>query len=139
MMQHLAFWRTGVSELRGRGWRMATVALGAALVVAAGLGMTTMQIGTTHVVSSRDTIPDAERNAGDEMPFVTREMQERQSRRLREAHQKEVIADTARLLQLATELKQEADKGTRPTPGTLKDVDEMAKLAKKVTERIKTQ
>jgi hypothetical protein len=139
MMPHFVFWRrTGVSERRGIGCRMATVALGGTLVVAASLGMT-MQLGTTHVVPSRDSVPDIDRSPGDEMPALSRELLEHQSRRLREAHQKEVFADTARLLQLATELKQEADNGTKPTPGTLKDVDEMAKLAKRVSERIKTQ
>jgi hypothetical protein len=43
------------------------------------------------------------------------------------------------MLALAAALKEEADKGAKPTPDSLKDVDEIAKLAKRVSERIKTQ
>jgi hypothetical protein len=60
-------------------------------------------------------------------------------KRLREEHQKEVFTDTNRLVQLATELKAEVDKGAKPTPDVLKNVDEIGKLAKRVSERIKTQ
>lgn len=75
----------------------------------------------------------------DDIPWGNRELQARQLRRLREEHQKQVFADTARLLQLATTLKEEADKGSKPSPGELKEVDEIAKLAKRLSERIKTQ
>jgi hypothetical protein len=75
----------------------------------------------------------------DDEPYVAREMQARQLRRLREEHQKEVISDTARLVQLATDLKTEVDKGSKPTPDVMKDVDEIGKLAKRVSDRIKTQ
>jgi len=40
---------------------------------------------------------------------------------------------------LATDLKAQVDKGNKPTPDVLKDVDEIGKLAKRVSERIKTQ
>jgi hypothetical protein len=75
----------------------------------------------------------------DDEPYVAREMQARQLKRLREEHQKEVISDTARLVQLATDLKTEVDKGSKATPDVMKDVDEIGKLAKKVSDRIKTQ
>ena len=75
----------------------------------------------------------------DDEPYVAREMQARQLKRLREEHQKEVINDTARLVQLATDLKAEVDKGSKPTPDVMKDVDEIGKLAKRVSDRIKTQ
>ena len=79
------------------------------------------------------------RTRPDEQPYVAREMQARQLKRLREEHQKEVFADTDRLVQLATALKAEVDKSDAPTPDALKDVDEIGKLAKRVSERIKTQ
>ncbi len=78
-------------------------------------------------------------HTADEQPYVAREMQARQLKRLREEHQKEVFADTDRLVQLATALKAEVDKSDAPTPDALKDVDEIGKLAKRVSERIKTQ
>ena len=88
-----------------------------------------------------DTLPGLGAGHGqDEEPsFSTLEMQARQAKRLREEHQKQVVADSARLVQLATALKAETDKGLTATPGELKDVDEIARLARKVTERIKTQ
>ncbi len=66
-------------------------------------------------------------------------MQARQLKRLREEHQKQVFSDTDRLVQLATALKAEVNKSDAPTPDALKDVDEIGKLAKRVSERIKTQ
>ncbi len=71
--------------------------------------------------------------------YATREIEEHQLKRLREEHQKEVFSDTARMLALASALKAEADKGAKPTSDSLKDVDEIAKLAKRVSDRIKTQ
>jgi hypothetical protein len=77
----------------------------------------------------------------DDEPYATHEMQERQFKRLRQEHQQQLIDDTARLVQLATALKAEVDKGDQPTLPTdvLKQADEISKLAKRVSERIKTQ
>jgi hypothetical protein len=75
----------------------------------------------------------------DEEPYATREIQARQMKRLREEHQKEVFSDTNKMVQLATTLKQQADKGNVATLDVIKDADEIGKLAKKVSERIKTQ
>ncbi len=75
----------------------------------------------------------------DEEPYATREIQARQLKRLREEHQKEVFSDTNRLVQLATSLKEQVDKGKVATLDVIKDADEIGKLAKRVSERIKTQ
>jgi hypothetical protein len=75
----------------------------------------------------------------DAEPLATQEMEARQWKRLREEHQKQVFSDTNRLVQLATDLKAEVDKGSKPTMDVLKNVDEIGKLAKRVSERIKTQ
>jgi hypothetical protein len=75
----------------------------------------------------------------DDPSYVPREMQARQLKRLREEHQKEVFSDAARLVQLATALKQQVQKGDKVTVDALKDVDEIGKLAKRVSDRIKTQ
>lgn len=76
---------------------------------------------------------------GEEEPYVAREMLAKQMRRLREEHQKQVFSDTDRLVQLATALKSEVDKGDKPDSDVLKEVDEIGKLAKRVSDRIKTQ
>ena len=70
---------------------------------------------------------------------MAQELIARQLKRQREEHQKQVYSDTTRLLQLATDLKAQVDHNEKPTPGALKDVDEIGKLAKRVSERIKTQ
>jgi hypothetical protein len=81
-----------------------------------------------------------EHSGGDE-PYATHEIQQRQLKRLRQEHQQELIDDTARLVKLATVLKEEVDKGNEATLPTdvLKQTDEITKLAKRVSERIKTQ
>jgi hypothetical protein len=85
-------------------------------------------------------VPDRGARGPDEPPFVAREMQERQLKRLREEHQKQVFNDTDRLVQLATALKAEVEKRDKAvTPDAVKDVDEIGKLAKRVSERIKMQ
>ena len=79
-------------------------------------------------------------HGADEPPFVAREMQERQLKRLREEHQKEVFSDMDLLVKLATDLKAEVEKRDKSaTPDVVKDVDEIGKLAKRVSERIKMQ
>ena len=75
----------------------------------------------------------------DDPSYVPRELQARQLKRLREEHQKQIISDAARLVQLATALKQQVQKGDKASVDAIKDVDEIGKLAKRVSDRIKTQ
>ena len=70
---------------------------------------------------------------------MAREMLAKQMKRLREEHQKQVFSDTERLVQLATALKSEVDKGDKSASDVMKEVDEIGKLAKRVSDRIKTQ
>jgi hypothetical protein len=73
-------------------------------------------------------------------PQTNGQLQGLQLKRLREEHQKEVFSDTDRLVQLATALKAEVEKRDKAaTPDVVKDVDEIGKLAKRVSERIKMQ
>lgn len=81
---------------------------------------------------------DVNRGRG-EIPTIDQEVQQKQLKKLRELHQKEVFDDTARLLRLATELKTQVDKANKPTADEMKDVDEIGKLAKRVSERIKME
>ena len=97
--------------------------------------ITTQLPQTSPIGNSSRGIPENE-------PYANREIEERQLKRLRLEHQQELKDDTARLLSLATALKAEVDKGTQPTTlptDALKQADEISKLAKRVSERIKTQ
>ncbi len=89
-------------------------ALVGGLAVAASLGMAAAQFSVRLIRppmgSSSSWIAP---RMPDEQPYVAREMQERQLKRLREEHQKEVFSDTDRLVQLATALKAEVDKGDK--------------------------
>jgi hypothetical protein len=109
------------------------------LAVTASLGIAAAQFVGGPTNSGQLQQLDRTRGA-DEPPFAAREMQERQLKRLREEHQKEVFSDTDRLVQLATALKSEVEKRDKTVPpDAVKDVDEIGKLAKRVSERIKMQ
>ena len=114
-------------------------ALLAGLAVTASLGIAAAQFGA--IPTNNGQLQQLDRTHGsDEPPFAAREMQERQLKRLREEHQKEVFSDTDRLLRLATALKAEVEKRDKSaTPDVVKDVDEIGKLAKRVSDRIKMQ
>jgi hypothetical protein len=134
-----------VSDLSRTRLGAVVVIVGGALVVAAHVGMAWAQFNAPV----NPQIPQASGQLGnvdrthqpDDEPYGNHEIQERQFKRLRQEHQQQLIDDTARLLQLATALKAEVDKGNQPTLPTdvLKQADEISKLAKKVSERIKTQ
>ena len=129
---------------RTRLWAVIVILAGA-LAVATHLGMALPQINApigTQLPETGGPIGNADRRSlPDDVPYATHEIQERQMKRLRQEHQHELIDDTARLVQLATALKAEVDKETQPTLPTdmLKQADEISKLAKRVSERIKTQ
>jgi len=120
--------------------RVVLVVLVGGLAVAVGPSRSAAQFNgpVSPDVNSQMRQPSPSHSTDDE-PYVTREMQAKQLKRLREEHQKQVFNDTARLLQLATNLKAEVDKGSKPSSDVIKDVDEIGKLAKRVSDRIKTQ
>jgi hypothetical protein len=127
---------------RSRNWlrRLLVPAVGG-LAVTASLGMTLMQLtGPSSPVGVNPWPAGRDRGTGD-APYLNPEIQERQLKRLREEHQKELANDTVRLLQMATALKAEVDKGTKDllTADVIKQADEIGKLAKRVSDRIKTQ
>ena len=93
-----------------------------------------------HSAAARPSIDQLDRShLPDDQSYVPRELQARQLKRLREEHQKEVFSDAARLVQLATALKQQVQKGDKVSVDAIKDVDEIGKLAKRLSDRIKTQ
>jgi hypothetical protein len=115
------------------------VVLVAVLALAAGLSLAAPQFGSTPQAPSLSGDPLDHTHMGEDQPYVPREMQARQLKRLREAHQKEIFTDTNRLVELATALKQQMLKGDKDPEDALKNVDEIGKLAKRVSDRIKTQ
>lgn len=66
-------------------------------------------------------------------------MQERLARSQNSERQKRLVADTDKLLALATQLKQEVDKTNRDvlSVDVIKKADEIEKLAHSVKERMK--
>jgi hypothetical protein len=115
------------------------VALVAVVALAAGLSLAAPQFSSTPQTPNLSTDPMDHPHLGEDQPYASREMQERQLKRLREAHQKEVFSDTNRMVELATALKQQMLKGDKDPLDALKNVDEIGKLAKRVSDRIKTQ
>jgi hypothetical protein len=110
------------------------------VMMAGSLGSAAPQINNSNAPYLNNNTPGLERSrTPDEQPFATRELQERQFKRLREEHQKQMFSDTATLLRLANQLKVEVDKSDQPGPDALKNVEEIGRLAKRVSERIKTQ
>jgi hypothetical protein len=134
-----------VSDLSRTRLGAVVVILGVALVVAPHLGMARAQFNApinAQLPQASGQLGNADRTRlPDDEPYGNREIQERQFKRLRQEHQQQLIDDTARLVQLATALKAEVDKGNQPALPTdvLKQADEISKLAKRVSERIKTQ
>jgi hypothetical protein len=105
----------------------------------AGLGVGRAQFNTPVVPQAASTGTDIDGRGGID-PYINREMQERQLKKLREQHQREMVTDTDRMIQLATAMKDEVDKGNKTlSADVLKDADEISKLAKRVSDRIKSQ
>jgi hypothetical protein len=128
-----------VSNISRTGLRRLRVALVGGATLAASLAVPQ---NNTRVPTADTTLPSDNLDRGrfgEEEPYVAREMLAKQMRRLREEHQKQVFSDTERLVQLATALKSEVDKGDKSASDVMKEVDEIGKLAKRVSDRIKTQ
>jgi hypothetical protein len=128
------FFRNG-----SRGVQAGAILLGAALLVGFA-AFAAPQFNTPATISPALPGDQLDRaHVPDDQPYVPRELQARQLKRLREEHQKQVFSDAARLVQLATALKQQVQKGDKVTVDAIKDVDEIGKLAKRLSDRIKTQ
>jgi hypothetical protein len=128
-----------VKDFSSAGLRVVRVALVAFGALAASLGLAAPQFNTTGTPGPAPIEQLDRAHLPDDQPYVPRELQARQLKRLREEHQKQVFNDAARLVQLATALKQQVQNGDKVTVDALKDVDEIGKLAKRLSDRIKTQ
>jgi len=118
------------------------VMLAGALLAAPSLGRAQAQYPTPGPAGSDPQgVFSHEHSTASDEPYATHEIQQRQLKRLRQEHQQELIDDTDRLVKLATVLKDEVDKGNETTEATdvLKQTDEISKLAKRVSDRIKNQ
>jgi hypothetical protein len=127
-----------VAGTKSRGMRWALVG---GVVVAASLGLAAGQFSVPVNPGTNGQMEQLDHSRSpDEQPYVAREMQARQLKKLREEHQKQVFSDAARLVQLATALKEAVDKRDKAaTSDVIKNVDEIGKLAKRVSDRIKSQ
>jgi hypothetical protein len=121
--------------------RAVMVMLGGALLAAPSLSRAQVQFPTAQPTPADPQGGFGHEHAAGDEPYATHEIQQRQLKRLRQEHQQELIDDTDRLVKLATVLKEEVDKGNEATAPTdvLKQTDEISKLAKKVSDRIKNQ
>jgi hypothetical protein len=121
--------------------RAVIVMLGGVLLAAPALSRAQTQFPSAIPTPNDPQVGFGRDHATGEEPYATHEIQQRQLKRLRAEHQQELIDDTDRLVKLATVLKEEVDKGNEATAPTdvLKQTDEISKLAKKVSERIKNQ
>jgi hypothetical protein len=132
-----------VSGLLDRWVRVGLVTVVGSTAVAVSLGMTPIQFGAgAPETPSVEALGQFGRQhpRDDEQSMMTREMQRTQAKRLQEQRQQQVLSDTAKLLLLATELKAEVDKREQdPSVAVIKDADEIGKLAKRVSEKIKAQ
>jgi hypothetical protein len=132
-----------VSGILHRWVRVGLVTVVGSTAVAVSLGLTPIQFGAgSPEAPSVETLGQFGRHPhDDEQSIMTREMQRSQTKRLREQRQQQLLSDTAKLLQLATDLKAEVDK-REPDPSpvaVIKEADEIGKLAKKVSDKIKAQ
>jgi hypothetical protein len=127
-----------VSGLMHRWIRVGLVAVAGSIAVA-GLGMPPMQYGTSAIPSEESMGQLGRSHPRDEdQSMMTREMQRSQAKRLQEQRQQQVLSDTAKLLQLATNLNAEVDKREHdPSVVVIKDADEIGKLAKRVSDKMK--
>ena len=129
-----------MSNFLSTGRRAAGVVLVALLALPASPGLAPPQFNPAAPPSPPPVMDQLDHShIADEPTYLSRELQLRQQKRLRAEHQKQVFSDAARLVELATALEQQVQKGDAVTPDAMKDVDEIGKLAKRLTDRIKTQ
>jgi len=86
------------------------------------------------------TLPGAATNpAGDEDNPVARQMSMQQALKRNTQRQQQIVDDTAKLLQLAEQLKDEVEKSSKNTLSisVIKKADEIEKLAKAVKEKMR--
>lgn len=121
------------------GRRAGRVSLAAVLLLAMSGAAGLSQQGNSP---QRPLTPDASRGLGEpnraDDPF-TAKLAEQQARTRNSDRQKRLVADTDKLLSLATELKQQVDKTDKNTLSVdvVKKADEIEKLAHSVKEKMK--
>ncbi len=120
---------------RGKGVSLAAILL---LAVSGTLGVSQIGSGVQRPLSADPSQPpNGDPNRSND-PFAGR-LAEQQARGRNSERQKRLMADTDKLLSLATELKQEVDKTDKNTLSVdvVKKADEIEKLAHSVKEKMK--
>ncbi len=126
-----------MSRRRGR-----SVSLAAVLLLSMNGGAGLSQQSGSDGPPQRPLTPDASRGLGEpnraEDPFSVK-LAEQQIRSRNSDRQKRLVADTDKLLSLATELKQQVDKTDKNmlSVDVVKKADEIEKLAHSVKEKMK--
>lgn len=83
-------------------------------------------------------LPGTGRNGEDEDNPMGRQMAEQQAKRRNNLRQKQIVDDTAKLLQLAQQLKDEVKAGKSGSdPAFTKKAEEIERLAKSVKDRMR--
>jgi hypothetical protein len=94
---------------------------------------------TTPVNPPLPRIPGASQGNGEDENPTMRHMQEQIAKSRNNQRQQQLVADTTKLLALATELKEEVDKTNKDTLSlnVVKKAEEIEKLAKAVKEKMR--
>ena len=105
------------------------------------LAAQTLPSSSSQQVPTQPSLPSAARpgvngETDDNSPML-RQMNEQQAMKRNDARQKLIVNDTARLLTLAQQLKDEADKGTINKSNAAHKVEEIEKLAKAVKDKMR--
>ena len=119
----------------GQQGRRALLRAGLLLILAGGAGVSQQVGGRPSPTDPSRPLGEPSRN---EDPFAGK-VAEQQARNRNVDRQKRLVADTDKLLSLATELKQDVDKSDKNTLSVdvVKKADEIEKLARSVKEKMK--
>jgi hypothetical protein len=115
------------------------VTAGSATVSRGQIQQTIPGMGQSHTIPGAPIKPGMGDNPGDPPDPLESHRAEMQEKMRNNDRQKKLVADTDKLLSLATDLKQQVDKSTKDTLSVdvIKKADEIEKLAHSVKERMK--
>ena len=129
----------GESEIAMRMFRMAM--MGVVLMTVGTVRLSGGQMSTQQPIgpTTRQNPGIGRNNPADPDPIGDPHRAEEQERLRNSDRQKRLVADTDKLLALATDLKAQVDKSTKDTLSVdvIKKADEIEKLARSVKERMK--
>ena len=68
---------------------------------------------------------------------LMRQLSEQQAHKRNDMRQKLIVDDTAKLVGLAQQLKEDADRGSKPSPASARKAEEIERLAKAVKDKMR--